>query len=161
MKAAILCALACACTRSLDDIEIACTSDDECPGGAWCDLLDDVCRSLDDYPPPHLAYDGFDVGNELAQTISVPARMFSIGYLRLRNDGGTSGRVTVEVEAVPCLEADSFVRSEGVVLAAGESFNADFTVRPASGCPSPATLTIVATASGRPFTFTAQISILP
>jgi hypothetical protein len=159
---AMLCVPASGCARSIDDIGIACTSDDECPNGSWCELgFDHVCRSFAEYAPPHLAFDGFDVGQELAPTIIVPSRTISIGYLRLRNDGGVSCRVTVEVEGAPCLDADSLVRSDGVVLAVGESFKADFSVRPASGCPSPATLTVNATASERPFTFTAQITITP
>ncbi len=153
---------ACAATP-IDDIEIACTSDSECPDGTWCDLrnIGNVCRSLETSGPPHIVYDGFVVGDNLVPTISVPGKTVTIHSFRLRNDGGSQTYVTVDVAAPPCVDADSLVRSDGELVDEGRAFDADFSVRPEAGCPSPAQLTITATASDRPFMFTAMISITP
>ena len=53
--------------QSIDQIDIACTSDADCPQGAWCDLqyTDDVCRSLDHSSPPHIVFDGFVVAGQV------------------------------------------------------------------------------------------------
>lgn len=153
---------ACAAS-SIDEIEIACTADTDCPQQTWCDLRyqDNVCRSLGQTAPPHIVYDGFVIGTQVAPTISVPPKTVSLHSFRLRNDGGSQSDVAVEVDGPPCVDANSLVRSDGELVNAGESFDADFSVYPASGCGSPATLTITATASGRVFTFTAMISITP
>lgn len=149
--------------KPVGDIGIACTADTDCPQQTWCDLrYDHVCRSLEQSAPPHVAFDGFLIGeDQLAPTISVPAKTVSIRSFRLRNDGGSQTDVTVEVSGPPCLDAYSLVRGDGELVDEGDSFDADFTVDPIAGCPSPATLTITATASDRVFTFTAMISIAP
>ena len=164
MKALVLLLGLTACAaRSLDEIEIACTSDSECPEGAWCDLSynDNVCRSLDHSAPPHVVYDGFVVGDQLAQTIAIPADTSTIQTLRLRNDGGSEAYLYVEVDGPPCLDAFSLVRSDGELVRAGEELDADFSVDPVPGCASPATLDITAMAAGRTFAFTAMLSITP
>jgi hypothetical protein len=166
MKAMILVAVgalgACA-AQPLDDIHIACTADSECPDGAWCDLRyhDNVCRSLEHSAPPHIVYEGFVVGDKLVPTIAVPSKTVTIHTFRLRNDGGSQTYVTVDVGGPPCLDAGSLVRSDGELVDAGKELDADFSVDPAVGCTSPATLAITATASDRVFMFTAMVSITP
>jgi hypothetical protein len=157
-----LAASACA-AQPIDDIEIACTSDTECPSETWCDLRrnENECRSLDHSGPPHIVYDGFLVGTAVMSTISVPAKTTTIHTMLLRNDGRSQTYVTVEVVGPACLGAGSLVRSDGELVDEGKPLEADFAVRPAMGCPSPASLTVTATASGRMFTFTAMISITP
>lgn len=164
MKALVLLLLAGACAaKPTDEIDIACSADTDCPSSTWCDLRyhDKVCRSLDGSAPPHIVFDGFVVGDNLVSTITVPAKTVTIHSFRLRNDGGSQTDVEVEVTAPDCVDADSLVRSDGELVDEGESFDADFSVRPVAGCPSPATLSITATASDRPFAFTAMISIAP
>jgi hypothetical protein len=151
---------ACA-AKSIDEIEIACNADADCPEGAWCDLrYSNVCRSLDGSSPPLIVYEGFVVADDVVPTISVPAKTLPFHSFRLRNDGSQT-YVEVEVDAPACVDADSLVRSDGELLDEGKSLDADFTVRPEAGCPSPAMLTIDVNASDRPFTFTAMISITP
>lgn len=163
MKAlVILCALAGCAAKSIDEIEIACNSDGDCPDGAWCDLRynTNVCRSLDGSSPPLIVYEGFVVDDNVVSTISVPRATLTFHSFRLRNDGSQT-YVEVEVDAPACVDADSLVRSDGELVDEGTSLDADFTVRPEAGCPSPATLTINVVASDRPFTFTSMISIAP
>jgi hypothetical protein len=164
MKALVLLAFVGACAaRPIDEIQIACAADTDCPSSTWCDLRyqDSVCRSLDGSGPPHIVFEGFVAGDNLVPTITVPSRTVTIHSFRLRNDGGSQADVEVEVTAPDCVDADSLVRSDGELVDEGESFDADFSVRPVTGCPSPATLTITATASDRPFAFTAMISMTP
>lgn len=164
MRAALVIMLAAGCTaHSLDDIDIACTADTDCPGGAWCDLRDndDVCRSLDHSGPPHVAFDGFVVGTQLVPAITVASKTSTIHTFRLRNDGGSETYVTVDVSAPTCVDAFSLVRTDGELVREGEQLDADFDVDPSVGCASPAALTITATASKRVFTFTAMIAIAP
>jgi hypothetical protein len=120
-----------------------------------------VCLSLEHSAPPHIAFDGFLVGTQVVPTISVPSKTTTIHSLRLRNDGGSQSNVLVEVDGPTCVDAYSLVRNDGELVDEGESMDADFTVDPIVGCPSPATLTITATASSRVFSFTAMISITP
>ncbi len=161
--ALVLLALAGCAAQSIDDIDIACTSDDQCPSGAWCDLRfkDDVCRSLDHSGPPHIAFDGFEVGGGLQPTITVPPGTTSIDTFELRNDGGSQTDVVVTVIGPACLDAGSLTRPDGDLLDMGATLEAEFDVDPAAGCGSPDTLTITATADSRAFTFTAQLSISP
>jgi hypothetical protein len=164
MKALVLVVLAGCVGQSIDDIMIACTADSDCPQDAWCDLrfeATQVCHSLEHSGPPHIAYDGFVVGQQLVPTISVPAKTTSIHTLRLRNDGGSETDVTLDVAAPPCVDAGSLVRSDGELVREGDMLDAEFDVYPAVGCASPATLTFTATASKRAFTFTAMITIMP
>jgi hypothetical protein len=106
-------------------------------------------------------YDGFLVGEQVVPTISVPVKTVSIRTLRLRNDGGSQSDVTVDLTGPACLDASSLTRSDGELVDAGDPLDADFDVYPSLGCPSPATITITATASKRVFMFTAMISISP
>jgi hypothetical protein len=163
MKTLVLLVGLTACAaRSLDEIEIACTADTECPEGAWCDLrYDNVCRSLDHSAPPHVAYDGFVVGDDLVQTIAIPADTSSLRTLRLRNDGGSEAYFYVEIDGPPCLDAFSLVRSDGELVREGDELDADFSVDPEPGCASPATIDIDVMAAGRMFAFTATLSITP
>ena len=164
MKTLLLLVVLGACAaKPLDDIAIACTSDTECPDGAWCDLRyhSEVCRSLESSAPPHLVFDGFIVGDNLMPTISVKANSLTFHSIRLRNDGGSQTDVTMEVAAPACVDADSYVRSDGELVDEGGSLDADFAVDPMPGCASPALVTFTATASSRVFTFTAMISITP
>ena len=163
MRYALLVCVAACVGKQLDDIKIACTSDSECPHDAWCDLRynDDVCRSLAHSAPPHIAFDGFVVGQQVVNTIAVPAKTTTIHTLRLRNDGGSQTDAIVKVTGPACLDASSLTRSDGDLLDEGAKLDADFDVDPAVGCASPATITITATASSRVFTFTAPISISP
>jgi hypothetical protein len=158
----LLLALGGCAAKSIDEIEIACNADGDCPDGAWCDLRynTNVCRSLDSSSPPLIVYEGFVVDENLVPMISVPAKTLTFHSFRLRNDGSQT-YVEVEVDAPACVDADSLVRSDGELLDEGKALDADFTVRPEAGCPSPATLTINVNASDRPFTFTAMISITP
>jgi hypothetical protein len=163
MRVLILVMIAACAAQPIDDIEIACTSDEECPHETWCDLRrnENVCRSLEHSSPPRIVYDGFLVGDAVMATISVPSKTTTIHTMRMRNDGGSETYVTVEVAGPECVDADSLVRSDGELLREGDDLEADFSVRPVVGCPSPATLTVTATASARVFTFTAMISITP
>jgi hypothetical protein len=164
MRFLVLVALTSACAaQSLDDIEIACEADAQCPQDAWCDLRnrDNVCRSLEHSAPPHILFDGFVVGSQLVPTITVPSNTTTIHAFRLRNDGGSQTYVKVEVAAPLCVHAFSLVRNDGELVDMGKSFDAKFDVDPDAGCPSPVTLAITATASNRVFTFTAMISIAP
>ncbi|HEY5927732.1 MAG TPA: hypothetical protein VIV11_38870 [Kofleriaceae bacterium] len=164
MKAAMLLVALAACAATpLDEIEIACTSDAECPDETWCDLRyhSNVCRSLEHSGPPRVVFDGFVVGDQLAQTISVPSKTISLRDMRLRNAGGSQTYVTMELIGPPCVDADSNVRNDGELVDEGDSFDAGFSVYPVAGCASPAMLTVTATASSRVFTFTAMISITP
>ena len=164
MKIVVVLAFASACAaQSIDDIEIACEADTDCPQQAWCDLRNrsNVCRSLEHSAPPHVVFDGFVLGSQLVPTITVPAKTTTIHSFRLRNDGGSQTYVQVEVAAPACVHAFSLVRNDGELVDMGTSFDAKFDVDPDVGCPSPATLTISATASNRVFTFTTMISIAP
>ena len=160
--ALILLVTACA-GKPLEDLEIACTADSECPHDAWCDLRyhNDVCLSLAHSAPPHIAFDGFVLGQQIVKTIWVPPKTTTIHTLRLRNDGGSQTDVIVKLDGPACLDAFSLTRGDGELLDEGDTLDADFDVDPAVGCASPAMITITATASDRVFSFPAMISISP
>lgn len=163
-RALVLAALTGCAAQSLDAIGIACTSDSECPDGAWCDqrFTDNLntCISFDTMAPPLIVYDGFKSGSQFVPTISVPAHTFTIDTFQLRNTGSQS-YVFVTVTGPPCVDASSLTRSDGDLVDEGGALAADFGVDPAVGCASPVTLTITATASKRVFSFMAMISIAP
>jgi len=164
VKVALLMLIAGCAAQSIDAIGIACTSDSECPDGAWCDQRfsdnANTCVSLDTAPPPLIVYDGFVQGDHVVPTITVPPHTFSFGTFQLRNTGSQS-YVFVTVTGPPCVDASSETRSDGDLVDQDKALAADFGVDPAAGCASPATLTFTATASKRVFSFTAMISIAP
>jgi hypothetical protein len=150
--------------QSLDAVDIACTSDSECPDDAWCDqrFTDNAntCLSLATTAPPLIVFDGFEQGDNVVPTLTVPPHTFTFGTLALRNTGSES-YVLVTVTGPPCVDAASETRSDGELVEQDKVLAADFGVDPAAGCASPATLAITATASKRVFSFTAVISIAP
>jgi len=164
VKVALLVLITGCAAQSLDAIGIACTSDSECPDGAWCDqrFTDNAntCLSLDTAPPPLIVYDGFVQGDHVVPTITIPPHTFSFGTFQLRNTGSQS-YVYVTVTGPPCVDASSETRADGDLVDQDAVLAADFGIDPAAGCASPATLTLTATASKRVFTFTAMISIAP
>ena len=125
-----------ACTaQPIDQIGIACKTDADCPDATWCDMNLPVvrtCRSYDALKPPAVTFDGFVVNEQVVSTISVPTHDFTSHDFQLTNRGS---------------EATTFV--------------GQMDTNPDVGCASPATLQIDIMAGGRPFSFTATITITP
>src|SRR5262249_51384732 len=138
VKPLLLIVLAGCAAQSIDDIGIACTSDDQCPTDAWCDLRfnDDVCRSLDTSGPRHIVFDGFEGGEGVQPTITVPPNTTTFDMSRLRNDGGSQTDVVVTVTGPVCLHAGSLTRPDGDLLDMGGTLDAQFLVDPDPGCSS-------------------------
>jgi hypothetical protein len=162
MRAALLALLVTGCAgKDVDEIAIACTTDDECPDETWCDVPDDQCRSFDDSSPPQLELEGVVIGNAPpATSISVPSGKYTSGTLLVRNTGGSQARTEVKLVGPDCLHAG--IASNALrTVDVGERAEGHVAFDPDPGCASPARVIVEVIASGRPFAFAFDVTILP
>ena len=149
--------------QPIDQIGIACTTDADCPDNTWCDMNLPVvrtCRSYDALQPPAVTFDGFVVNKQVVSTISVPTHDFTSHDFQLTNTG-SEATTFVTITGPKCVYAGSETRGDGERVAADSTFVGQMDTNPDVGCASPATLQIDIMAGGRPFSFTATITITP
>ncbi|MDQ3370561.1 MAG: hypothetical protein M3680_34515 [Myxococcota bacterium] len=159
-RLAVLALLAGGCAaRDLEELAIACTSDDECPSDAWCDVPHGACRSHADSGPPQIEMDGIVRGDSVPATMfSVPSNRYTSARLILRNTGGSTARTEAKLGGPACLHASG---SRTVTIDPGERIESDVSFDPDPGCATPARVTVDVTASGRAFAFDLEVTITP
>jgi hypothetical protein len=162
--AVIAAALASGCVaRTVEDIEIKCSADSECPTGAFCDLSTggNVCHELAVEDLPHVLLDGFVIGDGVVATIEVPREAITLRKLRLHNDTRRSLDIAVDVSAIACVHADALANPDGYTIDRMRTLDITFSVHPDASCPSPVALVVTVTADGRAFMFQRAISFTP
>jgi len=158
---ALIAVVAGCAAQNVDEIDIACTRDDDCPSETWCDLRIDVCRSLDTSAPPHLVIDGLSVsGGPPGSSITVKSNELTAVAFQLRNDGGSQTELALELDGPRCLGLTPTFSNDRL-LEIGETYQDDLLIDPDPGCASPAQITLAATASGRLFEFRFDVVIAP
>jgi hypothetical protein len=162
--ALIAAVLAAGCVaRTVEEIQIKCSADSECPSGAFCDLSagGNICHELTVEDMPDIRFDGFVMGDGVVATLEVPRETITLRKLRLRNDTSRSLDVEVELGAIDCVHADALANPDGYTIDRARTLDIDFSVHPDLSCPSPAELLVTVTADRRPFMFQRSMSFSP
>lgn len=144
----------------LDGVGIDCDTDDQCPSNAFCETELHECRLASDGTMPMIAFGGLALtsAGPFATTLDLPSDGVQIFKVELVNTGSVGVSLDYEITGPACLRASALSNGTSA-LAAGASFVDEAEIDPDAGCASPATITVVATASKREFDFDATITL--